>query len=495
MSSSYLVKWSQYSKKKIPLFLIGLAILSMPAASAVASADLISTQMENMDEWTRSLALQAAAWGAPLVTMHALRHNDAVGPSAKSKPNTIWNMDDISTPELSKKAGYVTPNVNVIYGFGFMDLRNEPIILEAPDSNNRYYMVEIVDMWTNAFAYVGGVSTGYKGGKFALVGPQWKGELPSDVQRIDCPTPWVLLQPRVHIYFNGKLDFAGASKILTAIKTIELSAYKGLKPLETAKHSYIAPEVINPNHPVSFLEFKDPLQFWEILAEALTENPPPIDQINALLPMYKGLGIEIGKPWDHSKLSNELIQIMKETAQKIGFFLNSLPIGTNYHGAIIPPSSIGNFGTDYLTRAIIARIGLTANTPSETIYWTYFSDDKGHILTGEKKYTITFKEAAPFYEPGFWSITMYSAENNYTAPNPINRYMLGSDTKDLKKNEDGSFTIYIQSTNPGKDKESNWLPAPSGLFYLIPRVYAPKPEIIRILKDPKAWPVPEVKST
>jgi hypothetical protein len=102
-------------------------------------------------EWTYTLAVQAATWGGPLVTMYSLRYNDAVGAKAKARPNQIWRMENISTPELSKEAGYVTPNVNTVYGFGFMDLRREPIILSVPDSQGLYYMVEIVDMWTNAF--------------------------------------------------------------------------------------------------------------------------------------------------------------------------------------------------------------------------------------------------------------------------------------------------------------------------------------------------------
>ena len=87
---------------------------------------------------------------------------------------------------------------------------------------------------------------------------------------------------------------------------------------------------------------------------------------------------------------------------------------------------------------------------------------------------------------------MYDAENNYTIPNPLNRYMLGSDTPDMKKNADGSFTIYIQKDSPGKDKEANWLPAPPGPFYLIPRAYAPAQATINILSDVTSWPVPAV---
>ncbi len=467
--------------KKVILFL-----------SAVTALQAEMTQQSKiLKEWSYSLALQAATYGAPLVTMYALRDHDAVGPNAKASPNTIWRMENISTPALSKEAGYVTPNVNVIYGFGFMDLSQEPIILEAPDSNGRYYMVEIVDMWTNAFAYVGGKATGYKGGKYALVGPGWRGTLPPQVTRIDSPTPWVLLQPRVNIYANGKIDLPGAKLVLDGIKTTGLAQFMGKTAAAPVKYQYPSPKVTNPNLPVSALDYQDPLQFWELFAIAMNENPPPDEQIDALLPMFKPLGIEFGKPWDKSRLAPVVIDSMKEAAQKIGGLLAHLPFGTYYQGAFIPPPAIGNADTDYFTRAIVARVGLTANTPYEAIYWMYPLDKDGSPLTGAKNYTMTFQKEIPYYAPGFWSLTLYDAMNNYTVPNPINRYMLGSDSN-LKKNSDGSFTIYIQKESPGKDKESNWLPAPAGPFYLIPRSYAPKPEIINILTDVKAWPIPAV---
>ena len=106
--------------------------------------------------------------------MYNLQAAISVGPNRKVPPNEIWRVDNIANPTVAAQAGYVTPNVNVIYGFGFMDIGQQPIILEAPDSEGRYYMVQMVDMWTNAFAYVGGVATGYKGGTYALVGPGWQ---------------------------------------------------------------------------------------------------------------------------------------------------------------------------------------------------------------------------------------------------------------------------------------------------------------------------------
>ncbi len=468
-----------------------LSILKVEPAFSLPKG-ITPAEIQPWKEWTYSLALQAATWGAPLVTMYALRYSDSLSPNAKGSPNTIWHMENIVTPELSKQAHYVTPNVNVIYGFGFMDLHQEPIIVEVPDSHNRYYMVQVVDMWTNAFAYLGGKASDFKKGKYALVGPGWEGDLPPEVKRVDCPTPWVLLQPRVHIYVDGKLDLEGAKTILNAITTTGIAKYTGKPSPETPQYNYPAPHPSNPDLSVSTLSFKDPLEFWELLVEAMNENPPPDDQISALLPMFKPLGIELGKPWDRTKVPKLVALVMEHTAEKIGNVLSHLPLDTTYQGASFPPMTIGNPKTDYRTRAVVARIGLTANIPEEAVYWIYLHDKDKDLLTGKKKYIMNFKEGIPYYEPGFWSITMYDAKTNYTINNPINRYMLGSDTPELKKNKDGSFTIYIQKDSPGKDKESNWLPCPSGPFYLIPRSYLPKPEAIDLLKDPKSWPVPAV---
>ena len=175
------------------------SVQAQAAAPAQTPAKYTPEQAKALEDWTYAVALDAANWGSPAVIMYNLRANDAVGPKPKAAPNSIWRMEDISTPKLSVEAGYVTPNVNVIYGFGFLDLGPEPIILTVPDSKGRYYLVEIVDMYTNAFAYAGGLATRYKGGKFALVGPGFKGKLPEGVHRIDCPTRWTLIEPRVHV--------------------------------------------------------------------------------------------------------------------------------------------------------------------------------------------------------------------------------------------------------------------------------------------------------
>ncbi len=446
-------------------------------------------QAKALEDWTYALAIDGATWGCPAVIMYNMRDNDAVGRHAKAAPNSIWRMENISTPKLSVESGYVTPNVNVVYGFGFLDLGAEPIILSVPDSKGRYYLVEIVDMYTNAFAYVGGLQTGYKGGKFALVGPGWKGKLPEGVTRIDCPTRWTLIQPRVHVVNPTDLD--SAKKVLQAIDVQGLAKFTGAKAPEAPKYHYVSPSVTDDKQPASAMNYKDPLQFWEILSATINENPPPKDQITSVMPKYQPLGIELGKAWDRSKLDPIVLKAMKRAAEDIGPMLGNLPFGQVVNGWFMPGPTIGNSQTDYRTRAIIARIGLTANTPKEAVYYQGTLDSEGNQLAGDNRYTITFQKTPPFIPPGFWSLTMYDGGNNYTVPNPISRYFLGSDTP-MKANKDGSLTIYIQKDSPGADKESNWLPAPAGPFYLIPRAYAPGPAMVESLSNAKAYTPPPV---
>lgn len=462
-----------------------------------ASQQLANKEMlmkKNISEFSYSLALQAANWGLPIVIMYNLRYNDALKPDAKSKPNDIWRLEDITTPSLAEKAGYVTPNVNVIYGFGFLDLSKEPIILNAPDSNNRYYMIQLVDMYTNSFAYIGGTATGYKGGKFAIVGPGWQGSLPNGVTRIDAPTPWILIQPRVHVL--NETDLTAAKKVLDDITVTGLAKYMGQPPTPAANYNYISPDLENPNLPVSAVDFKDPLQFWKILSAAINENPPPKDQISALLPMFQLLGIEFGKQWEPSNVSPVILDSMKHAAQRIGPLNANLPVGAFVNNWFLPPPAIGNAGTNYYLRSIVARIGLTANTPREAIYFMASTDSQSQDLMSNKKYTLTFKQLPPYIAPGFWSLTLYNVNNNYNVENAIHRYALGSDDP-LKMNADGSLTIYIQSTSPGKDKESNWLPSGQGTLpiYLILRSYAPGQAMIDALSDPKKYMLPAVEGS
>ncbi len=471
------------------------SVVHLGNSKTYQSKQYSSDQTKSIKEWGHSLAVQSATYGAPIVGMYNLRQTVATGPNAKVKPNHLWRLPNITTPKIAEEAGYVTPNVNTIYGFGFMDLGQEPIILNAPDSKGRYYMIEIVDMYNHAFAYAAGKSVGYKGGKYALIGPAWKGTLPNNVKRIKCPTRWVLIQPRVHV--KNQTDLLGAKKVLDAITVQGLSEYQGKASLKPLAYHYEIPK-LNPKVASSLLTFENPMQFWSIFVAAMNENPPPKDQIEAVLPCYKYLGIELGKPWKSSQVLNSIfLNEMKTVAADIGPIVSDLIylIGLNGNGWMATPYNLGDTGADYLTGAVNAVLGITANVVEEAFYiWGQY-DQKLKQLTGEKRYTMTIPSSFPFTKvvsPGFWSVTMYDAETKLTVENPINRYSIGSDD-DMMKNSDGSITIYLQTENPGKDRELNWLPTPKGAFYMVIRNYAPAEEAISALKDPsKAKLLPKV---
>ena len=456
-----------------------------PAGAQEKALQASQEQARAIEAWSATLAVQAATYAAPLVAMYNLRSTVAFGEHPKAPPGEIWRLEDITTPKLAAESGYVSPNVDVVYGFGFADLAAEPVILTAPDSGGRYYMIEIVDMYTNAFAYPAGGASGYKGGKFALVGPGWKGELPAGVTRIDAPTRWIEFQPRVNV--KSEADLADARKVLRGITLQGLSEFNGGAAPARPAYNYEVPRM-TPGVATSHMQFDNPLQFWSIFSAALNENPPPASEIQSLLPNFKYLGIELGKQWKPEDTDPLILAQMKKAAAEIGeLALGTMPLaGSLVKGWVIPPYNTGNAGSDYLSRLDVAVFGLTANTTTQAIYYSGVLDGHNRPLSGEKRYTMTLKPPMDYAKPiapGFWSVTMYDRRTNYTAPNPINRYHL-ADYNDLKKNADGSITIYMQTTSPGAEKESNWLPTPPGAFYLIFRTYAPSPDATAALKDP-----------
>jgi hypothetical protein len=196
----------------------------------------------------------------------------------------------------------------------------------------------------------------------------------------------------------------------------------------------------------------------------------------------------LGKQWTREGINPLVLGQMRQAAAQIGPMMNALASrpGHAVNGWGLPPPDTGMFGADYVTRAVIAVIGLTANTPAEAIYITALQDGNGQPLTGTRRYTIAFKPPMTYLQtmpPGFWSVTMYDGVTHLTVPNALGRYALGSDD-DLTRGTDGSFTLIVQHDDPGADKHANWLPAPTGPFYLILRDYAPAPALVRSLQHP-----------
>ena len=250
----------------------------------------------------------------------------------------------------------------------------------------------------------------------------------------------------------------------------------------------------DPRQPVSALDFQDPLQFWDILSEVMNENPPPADQVTGLVPMYRPLGLEPGKTWDRTKVHPIVLESMRRAAQDIGPMLNNLPAGRFADGWFWPPPTLGNFGTDFQVRAITARIGLTANTPREAVYLMakldqdLRSDDRGRALHPDVR-----PKPPPYVAPGFWSLTMYDGRNNYTVPNPIGRYALGSDDR-LEANDDGSRDDLPPAREPRPGPRGQLAAGPRGAVLRDPPGLCAGRAIVEALERPGAYRPPVVKA-
>ena len=223
--------------------------------------------------------------------------------------------------------------------------------------------------------------------------------------------------------------------------------------------------------------FDDSLQFWAIFSETMNENPPPESEIVAVLTQFKYLGIKFGETWRPEAVNPIVLSEMKRAAAGIGrLMLANVAMGGGLQrGWVIPPANVGMAGTDYLTRAVVAVMGLTANTLEQAIYYTGLLDAEGEPLTGAKRYKITFAAPMTYIQavpPGFWSVTMYDNVTKLTVPNPINRYSLGS-SDPIKRDPDGSFTLYIQRESPGEDLEFELAARPRGAILPHPTQLCP----------------------
>ena len=437
-----------------------LAVVSTAHAQSAPSA-----------EQTRSIVKQAYIYGFPMVdeylTMYAFSVNKD-GPQYKGPFNSILNFARVFTPE---DTAFVTPNSDTPYTFLGLDLRPEPVVLTIPPMDkNRYFVFQMLDLYTFNFDYIGTRTTGNGGGNFLVAGPGWKGATPKGITKvIHAETEFVSVVGRTQLFNPGDLD--NAKKIQAGYKVQTLSAFLG-KPWPRA-----APE---PNwvRPVAPAEMKTSLDFFNVLNFVLQFCPAP-DSEKAMRAKFAEVGIVAGKPFDPATLSPEM-----KAAFQAGMADGQKEIDARREASNGKMDDF--FGTraflknDYVARATGAQMGIGANSKEEALYPILEKDSSGQALNGANgKYTLHFAKGQFPPVNAFWSITMYDLPQQLLVKNPISRYLINSPMlPQLKLDADGGLTIYIQSDSPGPDKESNWLPAPDGPFMLAMRYYLPRPAII-----------------
>jgi len=448
--------------KKILSTIAGLLLATVLTAPGVASASL-SEQEAN------EIGVNAYLYFYPLVTMDITRRQMTNIESGK-KPG-YGPMNEFSNvreyPPANMKV-VVRPNFDTLYSIAWLDLRKEPVILSVPDTEGRYYLMPLLDMWTDAFAVPGKRTTGTQAGHYGVVPPGWKGRLSKGVQRIDAPTPQVWAIGRTQT--NGHEDYAAVHKVQDGFKLTPLSQWgKKPKPVKTVIDSNIDMKT-SPREQVNQMSAS---AYFKYAAEVMKVNPPHITDWS-MVAQLKKIGIVPGKSFNYDKLDPVVKQALdKAPADSLALMKWKLPVLARVvNGWSMNTDTMGIYGDYYLKRAIVTMLGLGANQPADAIYPINIADADGKPMNGDNNYVLHFsKEELPPVE-AFWSVTMYDAEGYQTA-NPINRFAVSS-WMPFKYNADGSLDLTIQHENPGADKEANWLPAPKGPLGVTMRIYAPK---------------------
>ena len=431
------------------------------------------------DSTVIKIAAEAYQFGVPLVLMDITRRKMTDGNNKEASAQNAFAHKS-SFPDANFR-DVVRPNADTYYSTASLDLTKEPIILSVPNTHGRYYMMPMLDAYTNVFASPGTRTTGNGAHDFLITGPGWNGDVPANLEQIKAPTNMVWIIGRTQV--NNKAD---GDKVVVPLqkqyKLTSLSAWgKPYAPPAPTPDATLSKE--GPNEILAAMPVED---FFNYVNKLMVDNPPA-DADKPVLEKFTTIGVSPGGSFDIHKFDSAtreaLRKIPAELFSQAKQFSN---VGQLVNGWNPMRATQGTYGTDYQTRAMIAIAGLGANLREDAVYPNTSQDDVGNKLTGDNKYMIHFEKGNTPPANAFWSITLYD-NSGYMVANALNRNAIG-DRSGLKKNADGSTDIYIQKDSPGKEKESNWLPAPEGEFNLLLRVYWPKEEMLN-----GNWTVPGVK--
>ncbi len=444
----------------------GLLSLATVGMLSVCPAEAITP------EEAAAIGVDAYIYGYPLVTMEMTRR---VMTNVEKPIGTRAPMGQLIRMRTYPDASFrdvTAPNADTLYTTAWFDVSKEPWVLSVPAMGDRYFLLPMLDGWTEVFQVPGTRTTGDKAKTWAITGPNWKGKLPQGVREYKSPTAIVWLLGR--IYCSGTpADYKAVHALQDQFKLVPLSSY-GKK--YTPPPGTVDPAIDMKTAVREQVNRMDAGAYFKLFAQLLKDNPPAKDDA-PILARIAQVGIVPGQEFDIAKLDPAVAQglndVPKLGVEKImAHFKNA---GKMENGWVFSTKT-GVYGTDYLQRALIAAIGLGANRPEDAIYPTSETAANGKPYEGSNKYVLSFAKGQMPPVNGFWSLTMYDADY-FFVPNPLNRYTLSSRNK-FKTNKDGSVNLFIQNTSPGKDKESNWLPAPAGRFILMFRFYWPKEAII-----------------
>jgi|SRR5690554_82209 len=455
--------------KKTNLMLLATVLamfLIMSCKENKDKKDTVVTSELSMDSISE-IAKEAYIYGYPMVDNYRIQYAyyvDKDNSEFMAPWNHLKNIHKVYTPA---DVAVQSANSDTPYSWMGLDLRAEPIVLSLPAiDEKRYYDVQIWDAYTYIIGYAGSRTTGNDAGNIMVVGPSWKGETPEGIKKVyTSDTDFGVLAIRTQLFDPADMD--NVIKIQDQYKVQPLSAFLGTTPPPAAS-------VVDFIKPPTQEEQRTSLEFFNIMNFVLGYSPTVPSEV-ALRERFAKIGIEGGKTFDPSKLSPEVKTAIEkgrdEALQAFAGGVKEFSEGKLTSGDLFGSREYLN--DNYMNRWL-GTIGIYGNAKEEAMYPAYRVDSDGEVLTGANRYTLHF--AADQYPPvhAFWSLTMYELPQSLLVDNPINRYLINSPMlPNMKKDADGGLTIYIQNESPGKDKESNWLPAPKGPFAAYMRLYWP----------------------
>jgi hypothetical protein len=418
------------------------------------------------------ISKQAYIYAFPMIAGYKAMNEfniDKTNSQYKGPFNTIISAANVFTP---KDTAIVTPNSDTPYSMLQVDLRAEPTVFCVPAiDKSRYYSVQLTDMYSFNYGYVGSRATGNDAGCYMIAGPGWTGANPDGIAKVfNSETQFGLVIFRTQLFNPADID-----------NVRKIQAQYVAQPLSQFLKQPAPAAVPLPKFPPFDADaFK--LGAFSYL-NFLLQFAPTVPAETELRAKFARIGIGPGLPYELPKVGDAKVATelgIKEGYEAIDKQRNE--IGKDVNGWRVG-SAFGDrafYNGNYTLRAAAALAGIYGNDAIEAMYPLAVTDSTGAKLDGSKSnYTLTFPAGA--YPPvnAFWSVTMYDGKTQLLIENPINRYLINSPMlPDMKKNPDGSLTIYIQNKSPGKDKEANWLPAPDGPIYLVMRLYWPKEEAL-----------------
>ena len=458
-------------KNQITALMIAFAVVSLTGCTTNQSKKASDSEVTLSVDSVKAIAKEAYIYAYPMMDSYRIQYAyfvDSKNPEFKAPWNQIKNIPKVYTP--ADKA-VQTPNSDTPYSMAGLDLRTEPMVLTIPKiEKSRYFSVQLVNSYTNNFDYIGSRTTGNDGGVFMVAGPNWQGETPEGITKVfRSETELVLAIYRTQLFDPSDLD-----------NVIEIQEGYKVQPLSSFldKPAPQAAAAINFIKPLTPAEEKVSLESFNIL-NFLLQYCPTNPSEKELMARFAKIGIGAGKTIDFAKLSPEVKVAMEEgikEAWSVDFaaFMKKVDAGEITGGQL--------FGTreflknNYLYRMGASVLGIFGNSEHEAIYPMYSTDDTGQELDAtSNKYTLHFAAGELPPVNAFWSLTMYELPSSLLVANPIHRYLLNSPMlPSFKLDKDDGLTFYIQNTSPGKDKESNWLPAPKAPFRAVLRLYWPK---------------------